>query len=214
MNVKLSNQKSVVCFPTPVRWSYLRAYKAPFYVSFCTFCASLRLIRTVFTRLLKTFVCLLSTGNRQLETGNCTSTKEFVRKNKLFLQNKANFRKVKLDVNNVLTRVYEQMDTWSIRKTKPIKAKPVVSLSNLFKPNLSRRSLWRSRKQTQSPRPCCGKPPYTLSEDTLQKPVCIFKTYCYIDDQWNPASPPGFTNFYGWISIFSFHNKIIIGEPS
>jgi hypothetical protein len=147
------------------------------------------------------------------------------------MQNKANFRKVKLDVNNVLTRVYEQMDTWSIRKTKPIKAnqsqlkpikakktpkqtQPVVSLSNLFKPNLSRRSLWRSRKQTQSPRPCCGKPPYTLSEDTLQKPVCIFKTYCYIDDQWNPASPPGFTNFYGWISIFSFHNKIIIGEPS
>ena len=37
-------------FPEPVRRSYLRAYKAPFYVSFCTFCASLRLIRTVFTR--------------------------------------------------------------------------------------------------------------------------------------------------------------------
>jgi hypothetical protein len=84
-----------------------------------------------------------------------------------------------LNVNKVLTKDYDQMDTWSIRKkqsqTNPNKAKfkkakmnvtsiltkgyenkppirapkkqtqPVVSLSNLFKPNLSRRSLWRSR---------------------------------------------------------------------
>jgi hypothetical protein len=57
-----------------------------------------------------------------LLTNDLRSTKVYVRKNKLFMQNKANFRKVKLDVNNVLTRVYEQMDTWSIRKTKPIKA--------------------------------------------------------------------------------------------
>ncbi len=44
----------------------------------------------------------------------------------LFMQNKANFRKVKLNVNKVLTKDYEQMDTWSIRKkqsqTKPNKA--------------------------------------------------------------------------------------------
>ncbi|MHC4283882.1 MAG: hypothetical protein ACYSWZ_13045, partial [Planctomycetota bacterium] len=51
-----------------------------------------------------------------------SSTKEQVRKNKLFLQNKAKFRKVKLNVNNVLIRDYDQMDTWSIRTTKPIKA--------------------------------------------------------------------------------------------
>jgi hypothetical protein len=50
------------------------------------------------------------------------STKDYVRKNKLFLQNKANFRKVKLNVNKVLTKDYDEMDTWSIRKTKPIKA--------------------------------------------------------------------------------------------
>ncbi|MHC4085448.1 MAG: hypothetical protein ACYSU3_11705 [Planctomycetota bacterium] len=31
----------------------------------------------------------------------------------------------------------------------PKQTQPVVSLSNLFKPNLSRRSLWRSRKQNQ-----------------------------------------------------------------
>jgi hypothetical protein len=45
-----------------------------------------------------------------------TSTKAYVRKNKLFMQNKANFRKVKLNVNKVLTKDYDRMDTWSIRK--------------------------------------------------------------------------------------------------
>jgi hydrogenase maturation protease len=45
------------------------------------------------------------------------------------MQNKANFRKVKLNVTKVLTKDYVQMDTWSIRKTKPIKAnsKPIQS---------------------------------------------------------------------------------------
>jgi len=37
---------------------------------------------------------------------------------KLFLQNKAKFQKVKSNVNQVLTKDYEQMDTWSIRKNK------------------------------------------------------------------------------------------------
>jgi hypothetical protein len=40
----------------------------------------------------------------------------------LFLQNKANFQKVKSDVNRVLTMDYDQMDTWSIGKTKPIRS--------------------------------------------------------------------------------------------
>ncbi|MDH4241439.1 MAG: hypothetical protein OEW48_17915, partial [Phycisphaerae bacterium] len=62
------------------------------------------------------------------------STKDYVRKNKLFMQNKANFQKVKFNVNQVLTREYVQMDTWSIRKTKPIQSqlKPIQSQ---FKPN-------------------------------------------------------------------------------
>ena len=38
---------------------------------------------------------------------------------KLFMQNKAKFRKVKLNVNKVLTKDYEQMDTWSIGKNEP-----------------------------------------------------------------------------------------------
>ena len=37
----------------------------------------------------------------------------------LFMQNKANFRKSQMNVNKVLTKDYEQMDTWSIRKNKP-----------------------------------------------------------------------------------------------
>ncbi|MHC4085282.1 MAG: hypothetical protein ACYSWZ_06265 [Planctomycetota bacterium] len=51
-----------------------------------------------------------------------SNTEEQVRKNKLFMQNKAKFQKVKLNVNKVLTKDYDQMDTWSIRTTKPIKA--------------------------------------------------------------------------------------------
>ncbi|MGB2809368.1 MAG: hypothetical protein WBC22_16620, partial [Sedimentisphaerales bacterium] len=41
---------------------------------------------------------------------------------RLFMQNKAKFQKVKLNVNNVLTKDYDRMDTWSIRKTKPIQS--------------------------------------------------------------------------------------------
>jgi hypothetical protein len=44
--------------------------------------------------------------------------------NHLFMQNKANFQKVKLNVNKVLTKDYDQMDTWSIRKNKP-NSKPI-----------------------------------------------------------------------------------------
>jgi len=40
----------------------------------------------------------------------------------LFMQNKANFQKVKFDVTKVLTKDYDQLDTWSIRKTKPIQS--------------------------------------------------------------------------------------------
>ncbi len=43
------------------------------------------------------------------------------------MQNKANFKKVKLNVSTVNTKDYDQMDTWSIRKTKPIQSqlKPI-----------------------------------------------------------------------------------------
>ena len=140
----------------------------PLYVSFCAFCASLRLTRTVFTRLLKKAILMalwtkasLSVKSSLLEQSlprtssrpktnqrqsaksafkirvkprlinDLRSTKDYVRKNKLFMQNKANFRKVKLNVNKVLTRDYVQMDTWSIGKTKPIQSqsKPIKANS-------------------------------------------------------------------------------------
>jgi hypothetical protein len=47
------------------------------------------------------------------------------------MQNKAKFKKVKLNVNKVLAMDYEQMDTWSIRKNKP-KTKPIQTQ---YKPN-------------------------------------------------------------------------------
>jgi hypothetical protein len=37
----------------------------------------------------------------------------------LFMQNKAKFKKVKSNLNKEITREYEQMDTWSIRKNEP-----------------------------------------------------------------------------------------------
>ena len=56
------------------------------------------------------------------------------------MQNKANFQKVKFDVNRVLTKDYDRMDTWSIRITKPIKAnksqlKPIQSQLKPIKAN-------------------------------------------------------------------------------
>jgi len=37
----------------------------------------------------------------------------------LFMQNKANFRKSQMNVNKVLTKDYENLDTWSSGKNKP-----------------------------------------------------------------------------------------------
>jgi hypothetical protein len=127
---------------------YLRAYKAQFYALFCTFYASLRLKRTVFTRpktclpheiaqrylfgvpsvanhhssIILNHLYGLYSFAFSLKSYGISSTKEQVRKNKLFMQNEPNFRKVKFNVTKVLTTDYDQLDTWSIRKTKPIKA--------------------------------------------------------------------------------------------
>ena len=48
-----------------------------------------------------------------------TTTKDYVRKNKLFMQNEPKFRKSQVNVTALLTREYVQMDTWSIRKNEP-----------------------------------------------------------------------------------------------
>ncbi len=72
---------------------------------------------------------LLATGNWKLVTVlshsirnplyEIRSTKDYVRNYKLFLQNEPKFPKVKFNVNYVLTKDYDQMDTWSIGKNEP-----------------------------------------------------------------------------------------------
>ena len=63
------------------------------------------------------------------------------------MQNKANFRKVKFDVNRVLTKDYDQLDTWSIRITKPIKANK--SQLKPIKPNKMPKQTQFKPKQSQ-----------------------------------------------------------------
>ena len=59
-----------------------------------------------------------------------------------FMQNKANFRKSQMNVNKVLTKNYEQMDTWSSGKnkanTKPIQTQYKANtnpIQSQYKPN-------------------------------------------------------------------------------
>ena len=104
------------------------------------------------------------------------STKDYVRKNNLFLKNKAKFKKSQMNVTGLLKRKYEQMDTWSISKnkakTKPIqsqfkaKTKPIQTQykanSNPIKPN------FRGKKM------CPGAPKYlTISNmgDNFKKSI-------------------------------------------
>jgi hypothetical protein len=69
----------------------------------------------------------------------------------LFMQNKANFQKVKLNVNQVLTKDYDRMDTWSIRKTKPIQSqsKPIQSQLKPIQSQLKPKQTQFKAKQTQ-----------------------------------------------------------------
>ena len=161
--------------PSRPKTSAISAFSAVKNSCLCVFCASLRLTRSVFSRLLKTVVCLLSTGNRQLATFlspsirdtqyAIRSTKVYVRKNNLFMQNKANFQKVKLNVNKVLTKDYDQMDTWSIRKTKPIQSQFKANQTQLKpikcqnKPNSNSKTRpWRANSNSQTRRGGPNKP--------------------------------------------------------
>jgi hypothetical protein len=67
------------------------------------------------------------------------------------MQNKANFQKVKLNVTKVLRRVYDQLDTWSIRKTKPIQSqsKPIQSQLKPIQSQLKPIKANKMPKQTQ-----------------------------------------------------------------
>ncbi len=67
------------------------------------------------------------------------------------MQNKANFKKVKSNVNKVLRRIYDQLDTWSIRTTKPIQSqlKPIKANSKPIKANKMPKQSQFKPKQTQ-----------------------------------------------------------------
>jgi hypothetical protein len=70
----------------------------------------------------------------------------------LFMQNKAKFKKVKSNVNNVLTKDYDQMDTWSIRKNEPKRSqnKPKTNpIQSQYKPNTNPIQTQFKPKQTQ-----------------------------------------------------------------
>ncbi len=183
-----------------------------FYVSFCTFYASLRLIRTVFTRLktclpheiaqrylfgvisasknlcnLLLKICAICGKNlrnlrlindlrtclapfslfpspfsllRSRMLYNCredSTTIESSLQIKLFMQNKAKSKKVKLNVSPVNTRNYGQMDTWSIRKkqsqTNPNKPKLKKAEMNvtsaITKAYENKPPIWAPKKQSQ-----------------------------------------------------------------
>ena len=74
------------------------------------------------------------------------STKEFVRKNKLFLQNEPNFQKSQVNVTALLKREYVQLDTWSIRKNEP-KTNPNEPKTN---PILANKTTIRTQNEPNS----------------------------------------------------------------
>jgi len=57
--------------------------------------------------------------------------------NHLFMQNEPNFGKDQMDVSKVLTKDYGNKPNWTLGENEP--------KTNPIKPNLSWRSLWRSR---------------------------------------------------------------------
>jgi hypothetical protein len=64
----------------------------------------------------------------------------------LFCSNKPNFRKSEMNVNKVLTKDYDKMDTWSIGKNKP-NSNPIQTQ---FKPNSNPIKAKTNPKQTQT----------------------------------------------------------------
>ncbi|MHC4109791.1 MAG: hypothetical protein ACYSUY_01875 [Planctomycetota bacterium] len=130
-----------------------KALFCSFFALICTFCASLRPKRTVFTRpktsiiyvnpviLSDIFRVLRGEKIREISVNpwlinDLRSTKAYVRKNNLFMQNKANFQKVKFNVNKVLTRAYEKRTLGERGKTNPIQSqfkansKPIKAKTN------------------------------------------------------------------------------------
>jgi hypothetical protein len=141
----------------PRLMNYLCAYKAPdktlfwsFYVSFCTFCASLRLKITAFNRPIQSLPTYqVSLRNplliNYLRAFDIFTLVESALQISPFCSNKPNFRKSQMNVSSFITGDYDKMDTWSPRKNKP-NSNPKQSQ---FKPNQSQNKPNTNPKQTQ-----------------------------------------------------------------
>jgi len=87
-------------------------------------------------------ICRLPITNYHAAYGIISTLVESALQIHPFLTNKANFQKSQINVNNVLTREYEQMDTWSNGKNKA-KTKPIQTqfkantnpIQTQYKPN-------------------------------------------------------------------------------
>jgi hypothetical protein len=97
------------------------------------------------------------------------STKVYVRKNNLFMQNKANFRKNQMNVTDLLTRKYDKKDTWSSGKNKP-NSNPIQSQSNPIKANKRPKQTQYKPKQTQFYNLVCLQSPI-FPENLLINPM-------------------------------------------
>jgi hypothetical protein len=64
------------------------------------------------------------------------------------MQNEPKFRKVKFNVNKVITKDYDLMDTWSIRKNEP-KTNPNEPKTNPIKLNIMPKQTQNEPKQSQ-----------------------------------------------------------------
>jgi hypothetical protein len=88
-------------------------------------------------------ICVLSFQHRKR-----TSTKDYVRKNNLFMQNEPKFRKSQINVTVLLTSKYAHLDTWSIGKNEP-KTNPNEPKTNPIKAKKTTQRTQTNPIQTQ-----------------------------------------------------------------
>ena len=107
-----------------------------------------------------------------------------------FMQNKANFRKSQMNVNKVLTKDYEQIDTWSIGKNKA-NSKPIQTQ---FKANTNPIQTQFKAKQTQclSAISAAGQRQKMLMRLTIKprrKPLGHYPDWTFFADDLGPNLP-------------------------
>ncbi len=122
---------------------------------------------------------------------------------RLFMQNKANFRKSQMNVNNVLTKNYEKKTLGQRGKTKPIKAnqsqsKPIKANKMLKQSQTSKR---QKPMQTSLPQRIMKKTALLASDKT--KPNKPNQTQLVLRSLWRSRIK---TNFKGKKSTWGVEN--------